>query len=54
MLSTDTGLAWEAPRMERALREAAVPTLMLTSQPQTLNADALAQIAQFRRALEAR
>jgi benzoyl-CoA reductase/2-hydroxyglutaryl-CoA dehydratase subunit BcrC/BadD/HgdB len=54
MLATDTGLAWEAPRMERALREASVPTLMLTSQPQTLSAETLAQMAQFRLTLEAR
>lgn len=54
MLATDTGLAWEAPRIERALREASLPTLMLTSQPQTLSAEALAQIAQFRSALETR
>lgn len=53
MLATDTGLAWEAPRIERALRETSLPTLMLTSQPQTLSADALTQIAQFRRTLEA-
>ncbi|WP_129645673.1 2-hydroxyacyl-CoA dehydratase [Peristeroidobacter agariperforans] len=54
MLATDTGLAWEAPRIERSLHEASLPTLMLTSQPQTLTAEALTQIAQFRRALEAR
>ncbi|WP_161965806.1 2-hydroxyacyl-CoA dehydratase family protein [Steroidobacter cummioxidans] len=54
MLATDTGLAWEAPQMERALREAALPTLMLTSQPQTLSNEALTLIAQFRRALEVR
>jgi len=54
MLATDTGLAWEAPRIERALREASLPTLMLTSQPQTLSAEALAEIAQFRRTLEVR
>jgi len=53
MLATDTGLAWEAPRMERALREAKLPALMLASQPQTLSPDALTQIAQFKRALEA-
>lgn len=53
MLATDTGLAWEAPRIERALREAKLPTLMLTSQPQSLSADALAQIEQFRHTLEA-
>lgn len=53
MLATDTGLAWEAPRIERALRDAGLPTLMLTSQPQRLSADALGQIEQFRRALEA-
>lgn len=52
MLATDTGLAWEAPRMERALREATLPTLMLTSQPRTLSPDALTRIAQFKRALE--
>lgn len=54
MLATDTGLAWEAPRMERALREASLPTLMLTSQPPTLSAQALTEIAHFRRTLEAR
>ncbi|WP_161813955.1 2-hydroxyacyl-CoA dehydratase family protein [Steroidobacter agaridevorans] len=54
MLATDTGLAWEAPRIERALREASLPTLMLTSQPETLSAEALTEIAQFRRTLEAR
>ncbi len=53
MVATDTGLAWQAPRIERALREAGLPTLMLTSQPQTLNAEALTQIAYFRRTLEA-
>jgi len=53
MLATDTGLAWEAPRIERALREASLPTLALTSQPETLSADALTQIAQFLRTLEA-
>ena len=52
MLATDTGLAWEAPRIARALRDAKLPTLMLTSQPQALSTDALAQIAQFRTALE--
>ncbi|MFC4313176.1 2-hydroxyacyl-CoA dehydratase [Steroidobacter flavus] len=52
MVATDTGLAWQAPRIERALREASLPTLMLTSKPQTLNADTLDQIAQFRRTLE--
>jgi hypothetical protein len=54
MLATDTGLAWEAPRIERALREAPLPTLTLTSQPPTLSTEALAEIAQFRRTLEAR
>ncbi len=54
MLATDTGLAWEAPRLERALREAKLPTLMLTSQPQTLNADALAQVERFKHAQEGR
>jgi hypothetical protein len=53
MLATDTGLAWQAPRIERALGEASLPTLMLTCQPQTLSADALTQIAQFRRTLGA-
>lgn len=53
MVATDTGLAWQAPRIERALSEAGVTTLMLTSQPATLSADSLAQIARFRRALEA-
>jgi hypothetical protein len=53
MLATDTGLAWEAPRIERALAEAGLPTLVLTSQPPTLSADALAQIEQFRRTLVA-
>lgn len=52
MLATDTGLAWEAPRIESALRDAKFPTLMLTSQPQALSAAALTQIAQFRAALE--
>ncbi|MBM0106309.1 2-hydroxyacyl-CoA dehydratase [Steroidobacter sp. S1-65] len=52
MVATDTGLAWEAPRIERALRDAGLPTLMLTSQPQALSAAALTQIAQFRNALE--
>lgn len=54
MLATDTGLAWQAPRIERALHEASLPTLMLTSQPQTLSAESLTQIAAFRHALEAR
>ena len=54
MLATDTGLAWEAPRIEHALREASLPTLMLTSQTQMLTAESLAQIAQFRRTLEVR
>jgi benzoyl-CoA reductase/2-hydroxyglutaryl-CoA dehydratase subunit BcrC/BadD/HgdB len=54
MLATDTGLAWEAPRIERALREASLPTLMLTSQPQTLSEQVLTEIARFRRTLEAR
>lgn len=54
MVATDTGLAWQAPRIERALSEAGLPTLMLTSQPPSLSADSLAQIAQFRRALEVR
>lgn len=53
MLATDTGLAWEAPRIERALLEASLPTLMLNSQPPTLSTQALAEIAQFRRTLEA-
>jgi hypothetical protein len=53
MLATDTGLGWEAPRIERALAEAGLPTLVLTSQPPTLSADALAQIEQFRRTLVA-
>jgi benzoyl-CoA reductase/2-hydroxyglutaryl-CoA dehydratase subunit BcrC/BadD/HgdB len=52
MVATDTGLAWQAPRIERALQEAGLPTLMLTSQPPTLSADSLTQIAQFRRTLE--
>jgi benzoyl-CoA reductase/2-hydroxyglutaryl-CoA dehydratase subunit BcrC/BadD/HgdB len=51
MLATDTGLAWEAPRIERALSDARIPTLMLTSQPQISSADALAQIQEFRRGL---
>jgi len=53
MVATDTGLAWQAPRIENALRIAGLPTLMLTSQPSPLSADALTQIAQFRRTLEA-
>ncbi|HEY0682319.1 MAG TPA: 2-hydroxyacyl-CoA dehydratase family protein [Steroidobacter sp.] len=52
MLATDTGLAWEAPRIELACRAAQLPTLMLTSQPQCLSTDALAQLAQFRTTLE--
>jgi hypothetical protein len=52
MVATDTGLAWQAPRIEHALHEAGLPTLMLTSQPPTLSAAALTQIAQFRRTLE--
>lgn len=52
MLSTDTGLAWEAPRIARALSEAKLPALTLTSQPDVPGADALAQIAQFRNMLE--
>jgi benzoyl-CoA reductase/2-hydroxyglutaryl-CoA dehydratase subunit BcrC/BadD/HgdB len=54
MLATDTGLAWQAPRIERALHEAGFPTLMLTSQPPTLNTEALTQIAQFRHTMEVR
>jgi benzoyl-CoA reductase/2-hydroxyglutaryl-CoA dehydratase subunit BcrC/BadD/HgdB len=54
MVATDTGLAWQAPRIERALRDETLPTLMLTSQPSTLSAESLDQIAQFRRTLEAR
>lgn len=52
MLATDTGLAWEAPRIERALRDAKLPALMLTSQPDTLSTNTLAQVAQFRNSLE--
>lgn len=51
MLATDTGLAWEAPRIDRALHEAQLPALTLTSQPESLSPDALARIAQFRNML---
>jgi benzoyl-CoA reductase/2-hydroxyglutaryl-CoA dehydratase subunit BcrC/BadD/HgdB len=54
MLATDTGLAWQAPRIESALRAASLPTLLLTSQPQTLSTEALTRIGAFRLALEAR
>jgi len=47
MLATDTGLAWEAPRIEQALREAKLPVLMLTSQPDIWNEQTLAQARQF-------
>lgn len=47
MLATDTGLAWEAPRIERALREAGLPPLMLTSQPHIWDPQVLAQATQF-------
>jgi hypothetical protein len=47
MLATDTGLAWEAPRIERAMSDAGVPVLMLTSQPDAQDDNALAQVRQF-------
>lgn len=53
MLATDTGLAWEAPRIEGALHDVHLSTLMLTSQPQTVSEAALAQVDKFLRALEA-
>jgi len=52
MLASDTGLAWEAPRIEHALREASLPTLVLTSQPATLSDEVLDRIANFRRTLQ--
>lgn len=53
MLATDTGLAWEAPRIERAMNEARVPTLVLTSQPDAWDEAALAQVQQFVRGVKA-
>jgi benzoyl-CoA reductase/2-hydroxyglutaryl-CoA dehydratase subunit BcrC/BadD/HgdB len=54
MLATDTGLAWEAPRIERAMLAANFPALMLTSQPQAPDATTLDRIVQFAHSLEAR
>lgn len=54
MLATDTGLAWEAPRIAQGMLDAKLPALMLTSQPPALDAATLDQIMQFARSLEAR
>jgi hypothetical protein len=54
MLATDTGLAWEAPRIDRALREAHFPLLMLTSQPDVWDQEVLAQAAHFVRTVAPR
>lgn len=47
MLATDTGLAWEAPHIERSMSEARLPVLTLTSQPDAWDENALAQAKQF-------
>ena len=47
MLATDTGLAWESPRIERALSDAALPLLRLTSQPDVWDEQTLARATQF-------
>jgi hypothetical protein len=54
MRATDTGIAWEAPRIEQALREAGVPLLMLTSQPDNWDEQTLARVTQFVRGVAPR
>jgi benzoyl-CoA reductase/2-hydroxyglutaryl-CoA dehydratase subunit BcrC/BadD/HgdB len=52
LIATETGLAWEAPHLERALRDAGVPVLLLTLQPWACEAETLRAVEQFVRTLE--
>jgi benzoyl-CoA reductase/2-hydroxyglutaryl-CoA dehydratase subunit BcrC/BadD/HgdB len=52
LIAEDTGLAWEAPHLERALRDAGVPVLLLTLQPWACEAATLTAVEQFVRTLE--
>jgi hypothetical protein len=52
LIAEDTGLAWEAPRLQRALRETGLSVLILTMQPWAPAASTLAAVAQFAQALE--
>lgn len=52
LLATDTGLAWEAPRIERALRDAGCAVLELVLQRAEPDAEALSRIERFARTLE--
>jgi benzoyl-CoA reductase/2-hydroxyglutaryl-CoA dehydratase subunit BcrC/BadD/HgdB len=52
LIAAETGLAWEAPHLERALRDAGVPVLLLTLQPWACEAATLRAVEQFVRTLE--
>ena len=53
LTASDTGLAWEAPRIEQALRAAGCPVLKLLVQGPNRDAETLRQIATFVHTLEA-
>jgi hypothetical protein len=52
LAASDTGLAWEAPRIERALRSAGRPVLKLVLQGADCDAATLERVAHFSRTLE--
>jgi benzoyl-CoA reductase/2-hydroxyglutaryl-CoA dehydratase subunit BcrC/BadD/HgdB len=52
LIAEDTGLAWEAPRIARALRAAGAPLIVLTQQAWNIGGAALARIARFAHTLE--
>ena len=52
LAASDTGLAWEVPRIEHALRSAGCPVLKLVLQGANADAATLARVAHFSRTLE--
>ena len=52
LIATDTGLAWEAPRIAKSLRAAGAPVLLLTQQRWGADDAILVRICEFARTLE--